>query len=423
MDIQSIAKSLGLDKIDAGNLGMSQEQLKGEADRMWRMLDEMSESDPEAYKKFIAGQMEQNKPLTEKVKAHSIQSAGAIEVKPNPGFVFVTCVKGEDSLKKPLFINYVHSKEVDPPVFVRDAPSLEQELHRTRVPLWLSKKLPLPKGGHFIDVLVHSDNITRAAAQPEYRMYLLELGIVAAEQEFKFLISRAVQPVGNPYVGASAAGPASFIVRLAAADAAAAAAAKAADANLMSSIASDKKSAASDITLEQLLAARRGGGSAAEEPGAMQAHVAPPAPAAAAPLARPLIQEISSSPAVAAPKHTLKRVLGGESGAKKTLVLEVLLPGVASVRRRAVVAVIVDDAVVAVAVAVVDVVVVLAGPKSLLPQMNAVELDVSCSSVALCVDGKYELTLTLPELVDQDAASAKFSKGSSSLTLTMPCLC
>jgi hypothetical protein len=42
-------------------------------------------------------------------------------------------------------------------------------------------------------------------------------------------------------VGASAAGPAPFIVRLAAADAAAAAAAKANDAHLMSSIASDKK--------------------------------------------------------------------------------------------------------------------------------------------------------------------------------------
>jgi hypothetical protein len=326
MDIQSIAKSLGLDKIDAGNLGMSQEQLKGEADRMWRMLDEMSESDPEAYKKFIAGQMEQNKPLTEKVKAHSIQSAGAIEVKPVPGFAFVTSVKGEGSLQKPLFLNYVHSKEVDPPLFVRDEPSLEQELHRTRVPLWLSKKLPLPKGGHFIDILVHSDNISRAASQPEYRMYLVELGIVAAEQEFKFLISRSVLPVGNSYVGASAAGPAPFIVRLAAADAAA----KAADTNLLSSIASEKKSPASDITLEQLLAARRGGGAgdgaaSTGDYGAAAASVKSPS------TGRPLIQEISSTPVVATPKHSLKRVLDGEQGGKKTFVLEISLPGVQSV--------------------------------------------------------------------------------------------
>jgi hypothetical protein len=328
MDIQSIAKSLGLDQINAGNLGMSQEQLKGEADRMWRMLDEMSESDPEAYKKFIAGQMEQNKDLTEKAKAHSIQSAGAVEVKPVPGFAFVTSVKGEGSLQKPLFLNFVHSKEVDPPVFVRDAPSLEQELHRTRVPLWLSKKLPLPKGGHYIDVLVHSDNITRAASQPEYRMYLVELGIVAAEQEFKFLISRAVQPVGNPYVAASAAGPAPFIVRLAAADAAA----KAADTNLLSSIAAEKKAPASDITLEQLLAARRGGTSLGDDSGATGASAAPKGHVASASASRPLIQEISSTPVVASPKYSLKRVLEQEAGGKKALVLEVLLPGVQSVR-------------------------------------------------------------------------------------------
>ena len=336
MDIQSIAKSLGLDKIDAGSLGMSQDQLKGEADRMWKMLDEMSESDPEAYKKFIAGQMEQNKPLTEKVKAQSMQSAGAKEVKPMPGFVFATVVRGEDRLKMPLFLNYVHSKEVDPPVFIKDAPSLEQELHRTRVPLWLSKKLPLPKGGHFIDVLVHSDNITRAMSQPEYRMYLVELGIVAAEQDFKFLISRDVQPVGNPYVGATSAGPAPFIVRLAAADAAAAAAAKAADANLLSSIASDKKSPANDLTLEQLLAARRGGGAGGDAGDCLQPSAASHAPAktqssgAAAAAARPLIQEISSTPTVATPSHTLKRLLGEGSG--KSLVLEVLLSGVTSVR-------------------------------------------------------------------------------------------
>jgi hypothetical protein len=332
MDIQSIAKSLGLDKIDAGGLGMSQDQLKGEADRMWRMLDEMSESDPEAYKKFIAGQMEQNKPLTEQVKANSLKSAGAVEVKPAPGFVFVSGVSGEDRFKKPLFLNYVHSKDVDPPVFVKDAPSLEQELHRTRVPLWLSKKLPLPKGGHYVDILVHSDNMTRAASQPEYRMYLVELGIVAAEQEFKFVISRDVKPVGNAYVGASAAGPAPFIVRLAAADAAAAAAAKANDTHLLSSIASDKKAPATDITLDQLLAARRRGSSADGE-----ADSSPPSSAlrsqSGVPAAvRPLIQEISSSPSVATPSHSLKRVLGGSSGSVKTLVLDVLLPGVASVR-------------------------------------------------------------------------------------------
>jgi hypothetical protein len=330
MDIQSIAKSLGLDKIDAGSLGMSADQLKGEADRMWKMLDEMSESDPEAYKKFIAGQMEQNKPLTEKVKAHSIQSVGAVEVKPVPGFVFVTSIRGEDRFKKPLFLNFVHSREVDPPVFVSDAPSLEQELHRTRVPLWLAKKLPLPKGGHFVDVLVHTDNITRAASQPEYRLYLVELGIVAAEQEFKFLISRDMQPVGNQYVGATSAGPAPFIVRLAAADAAAAAAAKATEANLLSSIASDKKSPSSDITLEQLLAARRGGAARSDHDDSMNPSASNRPSSSAA--SRPLIQEISSVSSVEKPSHALKRLPGDASGAKNTLVLEVQLPGVSSVR-------------------------------------------------------------------------------------------
>ena len=405
MDIQSIAKSLGLDKIDAGNLGMSQEQMKGEADRMWRMLDEMSESDPEAYKKFIAGQMEQNKPLTEQVKAHSLKSAGAVEVKPVPGFVFVTGVSGEDRFKQPLFLNYVHSKDVDPPLFVKGAPSLEQELHRTRVPLWLSKKLPLPKGGHFIDVLVHTDNITRAASQPEYRLYLVELGIVAAEQEFKFVISRDVKPVGNTYVGASASGPAPFIVRLAAADAAAAAASKAGDAQLMQSIASDKASSTSDITLEQLLAARRNGATGSSDSHTLR-------PAAAAPTAtvssRPLIQEISSTPAVATPSHSLKRLLGDSAGSKKSLVLEVMLPGVSSVRSSR---------------AQLHRPLASHASHACSFQMQTVELDVTSSGVSLYVPGKYELAVVLPEPVDADSVSAKFNKGSSSVTVTLPCAC
>jgi HSP20 family molecular chaperone IbpA len=55
--------------------------------------------------------------------------------------------------------------------------------------------------------------------------------------------------------------------------------------------------------------------------------------------------------------------------------------------------------------------------------MKAVELDVSSSSVSLCVECTYELTVTLPEPVDADAVTAKFNKGSACLTVTMPCVC
>jgi HSP20 family molecular chaperone IbpA len=55
--------------------------------------------------------------------------------------------------------------------------------------------------------------------------------------------------------------------------------------------------------------------------------------------------------------------------------------------------------------------------------MKSVELDVACHSVSLTVDGKYELSVALPEPVDPDAVAAKFSKSSSSLTVTMPCSC
>jgi hypothetical protein len=55
--------------------------------------------------------------------------------------------------------------------------------------------------------------------------------------------------------------------------------------------------------------------------------------------------------------------------------------------------------------------------------MQAIELDVACSSVSLSVEGAYELTVNLAEPVDVDAVAAKFSKGSASLTVTMPCLC
>jgi len=55
--------------------------------------------------------------------------------------------------------------------------------------------------------------------------------------------------------------------------------------------------------------------------------------------------------------------------------------------------------------------------------MKAVELDVSSSSVSLCVECTYELSLLLPEPVDADAVTAKFNKGSASLTITMPCSC
>jgi HSP20 family molecular chaperone IbpA len=55
--------------------------------------------------------------------------------------------------------------------------------------------------------------------------------------------------------------------------------------------------------------------------------------------------------------------------------------------------------------------------------MQAIELDVSCSSVSLSVEGKYELVVSLAEPVDVDAVAAKFNKGIASLVVTMPCLC
>jgi hypothetical protein len=40
-----------------------------------------------------------------------------------------------------------------------------------------------------------------------------------------------------------------------------------------------------------------------------------------------------------------------------------------------------------------------------------VELDVSPSSLLLVVPSKYELTLTLPEPIDPDTVTAKFTRG------------
>ncbi len=108
------------------------------------------------------------------------------------------------------------------------------------------------------------------------------------------------------------------------------------DAHLMSSISSDKKSSASDIAIDQLLAARRGGAVAGGEPDALRPSAAAPSQprtsSSSSASARPLIQEISSTPTVATPSHSLKRLLASTPGSKKTLVLEVLLPGVAIVR-------------------------------------------------------------------------------------------
>jgi hypothetical protein len=108
------------------------------------------------------------------------------------------------------------------------------------------------------------------------------------------------------------------------------------DAHLMSSISSDKNSSASDITIDQLLAARRGGAAAGGEPDALRPSAAAPSQprtsSSSSASARPLIQEISSTPTVATPSHSLKRLLASTPGSKKTLVLEVLLPGVAIVR-------------------------------------------------------------------------------------------
>ena len=42
----------------ARQMGMEPEELGDEAENMWSMLDDMATNDPEAYKQFIADQME-----------------------------------------------------------------------------------------------------------------------------------------------------------------------------------------------------------------------------------------------------------------------------------------------------------------------------------------------------------------------------
>ncbi|KAK2156904.1 hypothetical protein LSH36_202g04001 [Paralvinella palmiformis] len=50
------------------------------------------------------------------------------------------------------------------------------------------------------------------------------------------------------------------------------------------------------------------------------------------------------------------------------------------------------------------------------------ELDISEDDIQLTVSDQYQLQLSLPKRISQQSASAKFSKKSSSLTLSLPCI-
>ena len=403
---------MGDPKTSAGggnNAAMSQ------ANAMWKMMDEMAESDPEQYKKYMQEQMQ-----TAKKSAPQ-----AVQETPTPSF----CVRMRMEGGAVLFVNVGHHSRVKPPSSTPDGSvPLAVGVPREVDPALLPPPAPKTTDASFaVDVVVNVEVARKAAMDATYRE---ELGSVCAQCARDTLSERMLLPkrliagyrvlptgqakiVGKPVAFADVRGGGGGGGGGGDSPADAAAEATGLPTSLFEQIAGmsgmgggggkggkggggkggkgGKGGPQGDAEEESVLdgGELRLPGSGARPPSSTPAAsagpacgVAAPASSSAAAAAKPklIIEEISSAPAVAeTPEHTLH----DEVEASGWLRVTVQLPRIAAVA----------------------------------------EIDLEMGETMLrleTAEGLYSLALPLPRAVDSDASKCKWDKKRRVLTVTMP---
>uniref|UniRef100_A0A0B7A7Y4 PIH1 domain-containing protein 2 n=1 Tax=Arion vulgaris TaxID=1028688 RepID=A0A0B7A7Y4_9EUPU len=333
------------------------EALSAQAQQLWSMLDDMSENNPTAYKKFIQQQMKEAKEHMSPPESHMC--------------VQVTLLS---KTAKPLFINFCSWKHVPEPKSSEDpvpvvGTPISQEKDDTGsfslVSVAFNPRV-LEKYGRHAKNHVDGDTLVQLA-----------LDYIEHEQKVKVTRTYVVLPIDTPHKGdinlvrlyfskLSNKNGQGFEKQMGDLE------------NTFGPLTSHEK----DSLLSQLSRITEDSSNGTSGFQTDNSHGVLPeiklTGISNTPSKKGLIEEINDNK-IQTPKYSLETC---ESEMRRQLVLKVDLPGVKSV--------------------------------------SECQLDISEDDVMLKVPGHYELKVKLPNLIDDDQAIAKFSKKLSVLTLTMP---
>ncbi|XP_006642261.1 PIH1 domain-containing protein 2 isoform X1 [Lepisosteus oculatus] len=314
----------------------SQQAVLQQVSQLWSLLDDLSESSPEGYRRFIQQQLKDGADYYSSPQAHSCLRTEILE--PEEGV---------------LYVNVCSWKRVPTP-----------ESHSSPVPLCASKLATGAEGKEVysvIDVAFSPETLRRAEGDGEERDQLLRLALLYAEQNHGLRLSPCYT-----LTSANIKGPTQRMRD-----------------RLATPLNTSAHSAPEEGgSLLQQICALQQNKEKEEEKGCSQLfpqEVTNPAKGG-------LIQELSSTTTVAQPqepRYKLAVIQDGE-GRPHTLQLTVDLPGISSI--------------------------------------SECKLSISQDDVLIEVEDLYHLQLDLPETVNEEAASATFSKKTRILSVTVPIL-
>jgi len=174
--------------------------IRQHADHMWKFLDELAESDPDAYKKFIAQQMAE---MEEEKKKRAETEA---MFTPQPAFAIVT-QQVQPQPSREVFINLCTSNAV-PPLQTKDHKPArgDEPLQDILVPISVGRIQQQPHGGKDVwtsDIVFNPKVMERAHREMGFKLFLLELSMQHLEEDEKIRLHRGYKflPANQPYIG------------------------------------------------------------------------------------------------------------------------------------------------------------------------------------------------------------------------------
>ena len=189
----------------AAGLGKhSSAELSQHAEHMWKFLDEMAESDPEGYKKFIAQQMQE---VAEEKKKKAETEA---MFTPTPAFVIYTR-QTSPSPERTVYLNICSSPQVPGlQTKARQPAKGDEPMSEILIPLSvgaISEQEHQGKKVFTSDVVFHPSVIQRSTTDLTFKLFMLELALQHLEEDEKVVLHRGYkfESPSVKYIGSSGA--------------------------------------------------------------------------------------------------------------------------------------------------------------------------------------------------------------------------
>lgn len=170
---------------------------------MWRFLDELAQSDPEGYKKFIDQQMAEI--AAEKKKQADTEALFT----PQPAFAIYTRQTKPKESERTIYINICASNQI-PPLQTKDRKPArgDESLDAVLIPLSLTRLQSTTDmsgvGVTTTDVVFHPNVIARAEKDMGFKLFMIELALQHIEADEKITLHRAYKfESSRTYVGPS----------------------------------------------------------------------------------------------------------------------------------------------------------------------------------------------------------------------------